>query len=166
MGLFECGDAGHRRSPRGTTQARYVRRWIEKIPADRVEQAGLQIGQHRETRSLADWLKLPGGSVQLVRQYVPDGAAIADEIIDEVIEDIRYAPYLVRQASEIARIDSDDNLRIPDTLVYADIAGLSNEMVERLDRARPATLGEARRIRGVTPAALAAILIHSRRQAA
>ncbi len=151
---------------RAAKRARLQSAMAQKLSADTVETAGIQLGQHRETRSLAKWLKLPGGTVDAVREAVPDLADIADDIIDEVIEDVRYAPYLERQANEIARVDSDENLRIPDTLIYADIPGLSNEMVERLDRARPATLGEARRIGGVTPAALAAILVHSRRRAA
>lgn len=136
------------------------------VPADAVENAGIAVGQHRESRILADWLKLPGGDVDAFRAVTPDCADIANEVIDEVIEDIRYAPYLERQAGEIARITADENLPIPETLRYADIIGLSNEMVERLERARPATLGEAGRIRGITPAALAAILVHSRRRAA
>jgi tRNA uridine 5-carboxymethylaminomethyl modification enzyme len=60
----------------------------------------------------------------------------------------------------------DEAVRIPAGLDFAAIAGLSNEMVERLNVARPATLGAASRIRGVTPAALAAILVHARRRAA
>ena len=151
---------------RAENRARLQAVMAQKLTADMIEAAGIQLGQHRETRSLAEWLKLPGGTVDAVRKAVPDIADIADDIIDEVIEDVRYAPYLERQANEIARVNSDENLRIPDTLIYADIPGLSNEMVERLDRARPATLGEARRIGGVTPAALAAILVHSRRRAA
>jgi tRNA uridine 5-carboxymethylaminomethyl modification enzyme len=48
---------------------------------------------------------------------------------------------------------------------YAAVPGLSNEMVERLERARPATLADAGRVRGITPAALATILVHARRKA-
>ena len=61
---------------------------------------------------------------------------------------------------------SDEAVRIPVGLDYAALPGLSNEMVERLSAARPSTLGAAARIRGVTPAALAAILVHARRKAA
>ncbi len=138
----------------------------KSVQADAMEAAGLVLGQHRETRSLTDWLKLPGADAPMVRRIDPEVSAISDLIIDEVIEDIRYAPYLERQAGEIARANADEHIRIPDTLDYKGIAGLSNEMVERLETARPATLGEARRIRGLTPAALAAILVHARRRAA
>jgi tRNA uridine 5-carboxymethylaminomethyl modification enzyme len=86
--------------------------------------------------------------------------------VEEAVQDHRYAPYVERQRSEIARMRADDAVRIPSELDYARVAGLSNEMVERLGRARPATLGAASRIRGITPAALSLILVHARRKAA
>jgi len=58
----------------------------------------------------------------------------------------------------------NEQIVLGDDLDYADIAGLSNEMVERLATARPETLAAASRIRGITPAALAAILVHARRR--
>jgi tRNA uridine 5-carboxymethylaminomethyl modification enzyme len=86
--------------------------------------------------------------------------------LEEAIEDHRYAPYVERQQAEVSRLRSDDAVRLPPGLDYAAIPGLSNEMVERLSRARPDTLGAAGRIRGITPAALAAVLVHARRRAA
>jgi tRNA uridine 5-carboxymethylaminomethyl modification enzyme len=137
-----------------------------RIAAGRIEGAGLTIGQHRETRTLAEWLKLPGADARMLCAIDPQLERVAEAIIDEAIEDVRYAPYLDRQAGEIARVNADERVPIPAALDYASIAGLSNEMVERLERARPATLGEAGRVRGITPAALAAILVHSRKRAA
>jgi tRNA uridine 5-carboxymethylaminomethyl modification enzyme len=87
-------------------------------------------------------------------------------ILGEAIEDHRYAPYVERQRAEIARMRADESVRIPADLDYDMVAGLSREMAERLKLARPSTLGAAARIRGITPAALAAILVHSRRKAA
>ncbi|RED17086.1 tRNA uridine-5-carboxymethylaminomethyl(34) synthesis enzyme MnmG [Parasphingopyxis lamellibrachiae] len=151
---------------RGEALSRVKDAMAQMVPPAAMEAAGLVLGQHRETRRLADWLKLPDADASVVRSVDPALADIPDAVIDEAVEDIRYAPYLERQASEIARVNADEQIRIPDTLDYGVIAGLSNEMVERLETARPATLGEARRIRGVTPAALAAILVHARRRAA
>lgn len=138
----------------------------QTIKADTIEGAGLALGQHRETRTLAEWLTLPGADASIVRSIDSALHGIPDAVIDEVLEDIRYAPYLERQAGEIARVNADEHIRIPAALDYDAIAGLSNEMVERLKSAAPSTLGEARRIRGITPAALAAILVHSRKRAA
>lgn len=86
-------------------------------------------------------------------------------VIDEVVEDARYAPYLSRQDAEIRAMRANDRIGLG-ALDYRAIAGLSHEMVERLDAARPATLGAAERVRGITPAALAAILVQAKRHAA
>jgi tRNA uridine 5-carboxymethylaminomethyl modification enzyme len=86
--------------------------------------------------------------------------------VEEAVQDHRYAPYIARQQSEVARLKADEAVLLPADLDYSQIAGLSNEMVERLSLARPSSLGAASRIRGITPAALAAILVHARRKAA
>ena len=83
----------------------------------------------------------------------------------ELIEDARYAPYLERQAAEQEAMARSDATPIGAALNYAAIPGLSNEMVERLSLARPATVGDAGRVRGITPAALTAIMLHVRRAA-
>jgi tRNA uridine 5-carboxymethylaminomethyl modification enzyme len=117
-----------------------------------------------ERRSAAAWLRLPGVTIEhvapsLVGEF--DGALIA-----EAVEDARYAPYIDRQADEVARLRNNDAVILPMDLNYTTVPGLSNEMVERLSLARPTTLGAASRIRGITPAALTAILLHARRRAA
>ena len=81
-----------------------------------------------------------------------------------VVQDHRYAPYVARQEAEIARLRADEAVRLPAALDYAGVPGLSNEMVERLTAARPPRSAPPARIRGVTPAALAAILVHARPQ--
>ena len=83
-------------------------------------------------------------------------------VVEEIVEDARYAPYLARQDSEIRAMRANDRIGLA-SLDYRSIAGLSHEMVERLDAARPATLGAAERVRGITPAALAAILVQAKR---
>ena len=84
----------------------------------------------------------------------------------KAVQDHRYAPLCRAPAGGDRAAEGDEAIRIPADLDYAAIPGLSNEMVERLTAARPATLGAAGRIRGITPAALAAILVHARRKAA
>jgi tRNA uridine 5-carboxymethylaminomethyl modification enzyme len=97
---------------------------------------------------------------------VPEAPDVHPAIVAEVIEDARYAPYIARQDAEVRMMRSNEGVRIPESLDFAEIAGLSNEMVERLSAARPATMGAAERVRGITPAALAAILVHAKRRAA
>jgi tRNA uridine 5-carboxymethylaminomethyl modification enzyme len=85
------------------------------------------------------------------------------DVASEISVDVQYAPYLLRQEAERRSLAASDGLTLANDLAWARIPGLSNEMVERLSRASPRTLGEARRVRGVTPAALAAILVTAKR---
>ena len=88
------------------------------------------------------------------------------EVADEVLENARYAPYLQKQTQEVGRIRRDREVTIDPDIDFAEVAGLSNEMVSRLQQCRPGNLEEASRIRGVTPAALSALLVAIRRHAA
>jgi tRNA uridine 5-carboxymethylaminomethyl modification enzyme len=134
-------------------------------PAE-LNSAGIEVRDDGVKRALTDWLRFPEVDAEGSCRLVPPLAERAPRALAEAVQDHRYAPYVARQQGEIARLRSDEAVRLPDDLDYVGIAGLSNEMVERLSKARPSTLGAAGRIRGVTPAALAAILVHSRRRAA
>ena len=117
-----------------------------------------------QSRSGAEWLRIAGVAIE---QVAPELADAGDRwLVAEVAEDCRYAPYLRRQDEEVAQLRANDAIPLQDDLDFAAIPGLSSEMVERLGKARPETLGAAGRIRGVTPAALTAILLHARRRAA
>lgn len=94
---------------------------------------------------------------------VPGHNEADDDLIEEVLEDFRYEPYLIRQREEQVALQREEQLRIADAFDYRCVPGLSNEMVERLDRVRPESLGAASRIPGITPAALSAILLQVRR---
>jgi tRNA uridine 5-carboxymethylaminomethyl modification enzyme len=118
------------------------------------------------SRPLSEWLRFPGVTAEVVLGLAPELASVSAERIEEAVNDHRYAPYVQRQDSEVARLRADEAVRLPPDLDYASVGGLSAEMVERLSTARPETLGAAARVRGVTPAALAAILVRVRRKAA
>ncbi|UAK24654.1 tRNA uridine-5-carboxymethylaminomethyl(34) synthesis enzyme MnmG [Sphingomonas nostoxanthinifaciens] len=90
----------------------------------------------------------------------------AEPLVGELLEDVRYAPYVERQAAEVAQLQRDRDVSLAAIEHFEDIRGLSVEMVERLEAARPSNLAAAARIRGITPAALSAILIAARRKAA
>ncbi|MGA9580352.1 MAG: tRNA uridine-5-carboxymethylaminomethyl(34) synthesis enzyme MnmG [Allosphingosinicella sp.] len=128
--------------------------------------AGLCVGDDGRRRALSEWLRFPELDSSGLLKLLPSLAQCPPDLLEEAVQDHRYAPYVERQQAEVARLRSDENVRIPPDMDYPAIAGLSLEMVERLQAARPSTLGAARRIRGITPAALAAILVHSRRKAA
>ncbi|MET1110833.1 MAG: tRNA uridine-5-carboxymethylaminomethyl(34) synthesis enzyme MnmG [Allosphingosinicella sp.] len=128
--------------------------------------AGIEVAGDGGRRPLTEWLRFPELDAAGLLRLEPSLVQYPFLLIEEAVEDHRYAPYVERQRAEVARLRSDENVRIPAGIDYGSIPGLSGEMVERLEAARPSTLGAAQRIRGITPAALAAILVHSRRKAA
>ncbi len=87
------------------------------------------------------------------------------DALEEVAEDIFYAPHVARQKAEQVALARSGAVTIAVDFDFGTVPGLSNEMVERLTLARPASIGEAQRVRGISPAALAAILVASRRAA-
>ena len=113
-------------------------------------------------RAIATRIRRDGIDAALVRDLDPALAAVADDVLHELVEDARYAPYVDRQRSEVSARQAAIYVRIRADLDYGGIAGLSAEMVQRLSAARPATLGDAERIPGITPAALSALLVHNR----
>ncbi|MEP9358919.1 tRNA uridine-5-carboxymethylaminomethyl(34) synthesis enzyme MnmG [Sphingomonas sp. KR3-1] len=123
---------------------------------------GAPVAQDGAKRPAKEWLRFPG--VELDHLDVHPQADPA--LLAEYVEDARYAPYLERQEAEVAQLRSNDAVKLPATLDFAAIAGLSNEMIEKLTASRPETIGAAARIRGITPAALSAILLHAKRKAA
>jgi tRNA uridine 5-carboxymethylaminomethyl modification enzyme len=118
-------------------------------------------------RSLKDWARFPAVSRETLVAAVPELADIGDEaLLGEWLQDAVYAPYVERQAAEVRALRSNEAILLPVDLDYAAIGGLSGEMIERLGRARPRTLGAAARLQGITPAALAALLVAVRARAA
>ena len=138
----------------------------EEFSATQMARVGANVRQDGARRTLFDWARFPEVQVELLSTLAPGLNEIDAELRDEILEDAHYAPYLERQAAEIAALRRDERVGIPPDFDFSAIGGLSSEMVERLDRARPDTLAAAARIRGITPAALAALLVHVRRQAA
>jgi len=131
-----------------------------------LREVGSFVAGEYERRSLMEWLRFPDVGADHLVALVPALATIAPDVLAELVQDGRYAPYLERQDCELARLRADQDVQLGAISDYREIGGLSNEMVERLNRARPSDLAAASRIRGITPAALAAILVHARKRAA
>lgn len=134
--------------------------------ASGLTEAGALVRDDGVKRTLADWLRFPEVDAAALYRLAPELGDMPTSEVERAIQDHRYAPYVARQEVEIVRLRADEAVRIPQDMDFRTISGLSAEMVERLSMARPSTLGAASRIRGITPAALAAILVHSRRRAA
>jgi tRNA uridine 5-carboxymethylaminomethyl modification enzyme len=89
---------------------------------------------------------------------------LADQVPLQVDVQAKYSGYIDRQQDEIERQRRNEETHLPETLDYAAVRGLSNEVRQRLVQHRPATLGQAARIPGLTPAAISILLIHLKRQ--
>lgn len=130
-----------------------------------LKRQGVDVKSDAGSRTLEEWVQ--GGIVtrETLRSLAPDDLAWNDDLATEMIEDAQYAPYLARQEGELRDLRASEALRLAAGFPYGQVPGLSNEMVERLASATPATLGAASRVPGITPAALAAVLVHARKQA-
>ena len=93
----------------------------------------------------------------------PQLADIPAHLVPRLEADAKYSVYLDRQAEDVARYRRDDSAILPADLDYGRLSGLSNEIKQKFLAVRPASLGQARRIEGVTPAALALLAAHARR---
>lgn len=111
--------------------------------------------------SLGQLAKRPGVTRDLIASLLPAGVCqdLERTDLDSVLADSLYAGYIDAHRLSIDRLFHHDGLRIPSRMPFTSINGLSNEIVERLERARPLTFGEARRIPGLTPAALSTLLV-------
>jgi len=131
------------------------------------EQAARVLGEplRREARAL-DLLARPHVRHAALAELIgPAPAEVTPEVAEQVEIQARYAGYIERQRAEIERQREQETRPLPDTFDYSAVRGLSMEVREKLMRARPATIGQAARIPGVTPAAISLLLIHLKRRA-
>jgi tRNA uridine 5-carboxymethylaminomethyl modification enzyme len=112
--------------------------------------------------SLAQLAKRPDVTPDFVRKLLPVSvqASLRVSDLETALADNLYEGYLRSQDTTIERLYQHDALRIPNQLGFRALSGLSNEIVERLERVRPSTFGEARRIPGMTPGSLSTLLVH------
>ena len=125
---------------------------------------GLAVRQDGVRRSALDLISL--SDFATVARIWPELAALEPEIVEQLEIDAQYAGYLDRQDADIVAFRRDEGRALPPGLDYAAIVGLSNEVRQKLERIRPATLGQAARIEGVTAAALTLVLAHVKGQKA
>ena len=124
---------------------------------------GITVNQDGRRRSVLEVLALPGVAMERVEAAFPWLREVSPAIRTQLEAEALYAPYLRRQEAERRLLEREEKAVIAETLDFDSVVGLSAEMRQRLKAARPATLGAAGRIQGVTPAALAALAVHLRR---
>jgi tRNA uridine 5-carboxymethylaminomethyl modification enzyme len=145
-------------------EARAVVAGLSATPSQ-LGRLGIRVNEDGVRRSVTDLLRLPGIDFPRLAQVWPELARLKAPIMEQIEVDARYAGYLDRQDADIRSLRRDEELILPDDLDYGVIASLSTEVRQSLARVRPATLGAAGRLPGMTPAALVALLRYVRRGA-
>ena len=164
-----AGCVGSARERRFANKAQALSDARERLGALRVtpteaRRHGIAVNRDGVRRSAADLLRFPGVDLARLASIWPELATMSAEVAEQAEIDARYAVYVERQAADIRAFRRDESLMLPPDLDYGTVGSLSTEGRQRLEATRPATLGAAARVPGVTPAALVALLRHVRRR--
>jgi tRNA uridine 5-carboxymethylaminomethyl modification enzyme len=126
---------------------------------------GIMINMDGKRRHALDVLAYDGVDFARLRGVWPELAMITPQVAEQMEIEAAYAGYLDRQEADILAFRKDEDMRLPADLDYRAMGGLSNEAKDKLSTVRPATLGQAARIEGMTPGAITAVLGHLKRAA-
>ncbi len=132
------------------------------VTPDAAARSGIRLNRDGVRRTGLDLLARPEASWPAVLALWPELASVSPAVAAQLEIEARYAVYLDRQQADIDAYRRDEAVEIPAGFDYGAIAGLSNELCDKLGRARPSTLGQASRIEGMTPAALTLLLVKVR----
>ena len=152
----------HRRRQDALEAARALLKGATASPA-RLESFGIAVNQDGARRSAFDLAAQPQFPLAVLARVWPELAEIPRRLVPRLEADAKYAVYVERQAEDVARTRREDSLLLPESLDYSELPGLSREMRQKFAAVRPRSLGQAGRIEGVTPAALAVVAAHARR---
>lgn len=145
---------------------RTARATLESLTATPTElrELGLKVNLDGQRRTAASLLGYPDVNVRILARKWPELSEIEPEIAEQLETEAQYTGYLERQEADIRSFKRDEALELPTDLDFGAMPGLSNEARAKLEGSRPATLGAAARISGITPAALTVLLGHVRRR--
>ncbi|OYW42883.1 MAG: tRNA uridine-5-carboxymethylaminomethyl(34) synthesis enzyme MnmG [Rhodobacterales bacterium 12-64-8] len=126
---------------------------------------GININLDGKRRNALEVMAYDGVDFAKLRSIWPELSDVTPQVAEQMEIEAQYAGYLDRQDADIVAFRKDEDMRLPSDLDYRAIGGLSNEAKEKLSTVRPATLGQAARIEGMTPGAITAVLGYLRRSA-
>ncbi|MFZ9039020.1 MAG: tRNA uridine-5-carboxymethylaminomethyl(34) synthesis enzyme MnmG [Gammaproteobacteria bacterium] len=137
--------------------------WVR--PATAAAEALAKVLQNPVTREyrIAEILKRPEIEIGDVMPFVAGADSYPQNVREQAEVNAKYAGYLARQQQEIDKASRHEQTELPETLDYTEVRGLSNEVSQKLAQHRPATIGQASRISGITPAAISLLLVHLKR---
>ncbi len=133
-----------------------------RLSPDEALAAGISVTRDGVRRNLLDLAAHADGGFAALAGRFQQFEGVDASILAQLGRECVYRPYLERQAQDAERLRRDEGVSLPGSLDYGAMPGLSNELSGKLDRIRPATLGQAGRIEGMTPAALTLVLLHAR----
>jgi tRNA uridine 5-carboxymethylaminomethyl modification enzyme len=142
--------------------ARDFARSVSLTPNE-ADRHGLALNKDGQRRSAFELLSHPNIAIADLAKIWPRFRDLPPKIAEQVEIDAKYDVYLSRQAADIAAYRRDESLELPDGLDYSQLRGLSHEVRQKLDAARPRTIGQAARMDGITPAALTLLVAHLKR---
>lgn len=145
------------------SEARNLLQALSHTPK-RAADMGWRVNQDGRIRTAWEYLAYPDISFDDLRAAWPELEDVSRETSVQMSIEAQYSGYMQRQQNDIDALRRDEKLALPEAIDYASVGGLSNEVRQKLETIRPATLGQAGRIEGVTPGALIALLGHVRRK--
>jgi tRNA uridine 5-carboxymethylaminomethyl modification enzyme len=136
----------------------------QAVPADNLTNI-VKTGKLKQPTSLAELLKRPELHYGEINQVAPSPETLSEAVKEQVEIQIKYDGYIQRQQRQIHQFKKMENLRIPDTFDYAEVPGLKAEAREKLMKIRPASIGQASRLPGVSPAdiSILTVILHQHR---
>ena len=154
--------ARHKAKMAALEAARDFARSVSLTP-NAADRHGLALNKDGQRRSAVELLAHPNITIADLAKIWPRFGDLPPKIAEQVEIDAKYDVYLSRQAADIAAYRRDESLELPEGLDYSQLRGLSNEVRQKLNSARPRTIGQAARMDGITPAALTLLVAHLKR---
>ncbi len=129
-----------------------------KLTPNALLKKGIKINKDGKKRNIIDLLAFSNITTNKLKKILPELDVLENDVIEQIEIEAKYSGYLQRQRMDILDFEKEEKLLIPKTINYKLVGSLSNEIIEKLTKINPPTLGAASRISGVTPAATIALL--------
>jgi tRNA uridine 5-carboxymethylaminomethyl modification enzyme len=143
--------------------------WLTRTvikPSDGINDqlAALGTAPMRQPAAMIELLRRPELTMEKLLVVTGEGWQMPPEVAQEVQLQVKYEGYIQRQHEQIARFRKFEDVLLPADLDYASLDGLSNEVVEKMTKIQPRSLGQALRISGITPAAISVLQVHLKKR--
>ena len=145
-----------KKSSRMNEGFKFVRK--HKFSPDTLFKKGIKINKDGKKRNIIELLSFSNITTSKLKKFLPELSNLESDVIEQIEIEAKYTGYLDRQRADIKDFEKEESLQIPKSINYKLVGSLSNEIVEKLSKIKPPTLGAASRISGVTPAATIALL--------